>query len=110
MRRGDLVTHAGPGDYGKKPRPALVIQSDRLIGSDSVLLCLLTSEEDTRPDLPRVAVAPTPANGLQLPSQIMVEKILAAKRSKCGKVVGRLEPDTMARVDAVLAFVVGLAD
>jgi hypothetical protein len=28
MRRGDLVTVAAPGDFGK-PRPALVIQSDR---------------------------------------------------------------------------------
>jgi mRNA interferase MazF len=27
VRRGDLVTVALPGDYGK-PRPALVIQSD----------------------------------------------------------------------------------
>lgn len=110
MRRGDLVTHAGPGDYGKKPRPALVIQSDRLIGSDSVLLCLLTSDEEAPTSLRRIAVAPTRTNGLQVPSRIMVEKIIAAKRGKCGKVVGRLEPDTMARVDAVLAFVVGLTD
>lgn len=78
--------------------------------SDSVLVCLLTSEEDTRPDLPRVAVTPTPANGLQLPSQIMVEKIIAAKRSKCGKIVGRLETEIMEQVNAALAFVVGLAD
>jgi mRNA interferase MazF len=110
LKRGDLVIHAGPGEYGKKPRPALVIQSDRLIGSDSVLLCLLTSDEDAPPSLRRIAVAPTQANGLQVPSQIMVEKIIAAKRSKCGKVVGRLEPDTMARVDAALALVIGLAD
>ncbi len=27
MKRGDLVTIALPGDYGK-PRPALVVQSD----------------------------------------------------------------------------------
>lgn len=104
------MTHAGPGDYGRKPRPALVIQSNRLIGADSVLLCLMTSGEDTPPDMPRIAVAPTPANGLQYPTQIMVEKIIAAKRSKCGKVVGRLDPDIMERVDATLAFVVGLAD
>ena len=87
-----------------------MIQSDRLIGSDSVLLCLLTSDDDAPPSLRRIAVAPTEANGLQVPSQIMVEKMIAAKRRKCGKVVGRLESDTMAQVDAVLAFVIGLAD
>jgi mRNA interferase MazF len=110
LRRGDLVTHAGPGDYWRKPRPALVIQSDRLIGTDSVLLCLLTSDEETPTSLRRIAVSPTQANGLQAPSQIMVEKIVAARRSKCGKIIGRLEPHIMTQVDAVLAFVVGLAD
>lgn len=110
MRRGDLVIHAGPGDYGRKPRPALVVQSDRLIGSESVLLCLLTSEENTPLGLPRIPVAPTPANGLQSASNIMVEKIISARRTKCGKPVGCLEPDILDQVDAALALVLGLAD
>jgi mRNA interferase MazF len=109
LRRGDLVTHAGPGDYTKKPRPALVIQSDRLAVSDSVLLCLLTSEEDTPTGLPRIVVDPTELNNLRERSSIMVEKIVAARRGKCGKVVGRLEPEMMERVDAALAVVIGLA-
>ena len=87
-----------------------MIQSDRLIGSDSVLICLLTSDEDAPPSLRRIAVAPTQANGLPMPSQIMVEKIIAAKRSKCGNVVGRLDAEIMQQVDAALAFVTGLAD
>ena len=29
MRRGDILTVAAPGDYGK-PRPAVLIQSDLL--------------------------------------------------------------------------------
>jgi mRNA interferase MazF len=110
LNRGDLVTHAGPGDYGTKPRPALVIQSDRLRASDSVLLCLLTGEEDTPHDLPRIAVAPSPRNGLACASQIMVEKIISARRTKCGKRVGQLEPEIMEQVDAALALVIGLAD
>ena len=87
-----------------------MIQSNRLIGCDSVLLCLLTTEEDTPPDLPRIAVTPTPANGIERPSQIMVEKIIAARVSKCGKIVGQLEPEVMERVDAALVLVMGLAD
>ena len=110
MRRGDLVTHAGPCEYGKKPRPALVVQSDRLLELDSVLLCLLTSEDDTAPGLNRVPIKPTSANGLQRPSQIMAEKLMSARRTKCGKVIGHLEPEVMDEVDVALALVLGLAD
>jgi mRNA interferase MazF len=42
MQRGDIVTVAAPGDYGK-PRPALVIQSDLFDELASVALCLVTS-------------------------------------------------------------------
>lgn len=110
MRRGDLVTHAGPGDYAKKPRPALVVQSDRLSASDSVLLCLLTSDEDQPSGLTRVAVDPMPANGLRRRSHVMVEKLISARRSKCGEVIGRLEKEAMDEIDAALALVVGLLD
>lgn len=40
MLRGDLVTVALSGDYGK-PRPALVIQADAFAGHPSVTLLLL---------------------------------------------------------------------
>lgn len=110
MRRGDLVTHAGPGDYSKKPRPALVIQSDRLMGSESVLLCLITSDDDAIPALPHILVMPTQVNGLHRTSYVMVEKIIAARRGKCGPVLGQLGSEIMEQVDATLALVVGLAD
>ena len=42
MRRGEIVTVAVQGDYGK-PRPAVVIQSDWLAETESVLVCLLIS-------------------------------------------------------------------
>jgi len=105
-----MVTHAGPGDYGKKPRPALVVQSDRLAASDSVLLCLITGDPDTPQGLPRIAVMPTPENGLRDPSAIMVEKIISARRATCGQTIGRLEAETMSRVDAALTLALGLAD
>lgn len=62
------------------------------------------------PGLPHIAVSPTPANGLRVPSYIMVEKILAARRTKCGNVVGHLEPAMMEQVNTSLALVIGLAD
>ena len=41
MRRGDIVTVSAPGAYGK-PRPAVIVQSDWLQDTDSVLVTLLT--------------------------------------------------------------------
>ena len=43
MTRGDLVTVAASGDYGK-PRPALVVQADVYAEHPSVTVLPLTSE------------------------------------------------------------------
>lgn len=42
MRRGNLVTVALQGDYGK-PRPALVIQADQFADLGSVVILPITS-------------------------------------------------------------------
>ena len=43
VKRGDIVTVAAPGDYGK-PRPAVIVQSNFLNDTHaSIMLCLLTS-------------------------------------------------------------------
>ena len=107
MRRGDIVTVAAPGDYGK-PRPALVIQSDLFEELPSVTLCLVTS---TLRDAPifRITVDPSPANGLQRVSQIQIDKILTVARERVGGVVGRLDEATLLKVNRSLAVFVGIA-
>jgi hypothetical protein len=47
-------------------------------------------------------------NGLLEPAQIMVEKIFAAKRGKCGAVMGVVDDATMDALDDALMFAVGL--
>ena len=107
MRRGDLVTVALQGDFGK-PRPALVIQSDRFDTSATVTLLLLSG---TLVDAPlfRIAVAPGEANGLRAPSQIMVDKAMTVRRERIGAVIGRLDDDAMVAVERSLALWFGLA-
>ena len=107
MRRGEIVTVAVQGDYGK-PRPAVVIQSDWLAETDSVLVCLLTSTMRETP-LYRLAVPSTPETGLQRVSQVMVDKMMAVRREKCGPSIGRLDEAGMLALDRLLALVVGLA-
>ena len=80
MRRGDLVTIAMQGDFGK-PRSALVIQSDQFDAHATVTVLLLSSTLIEAP-LFRLTVDSAPGNGLCKPSQIMVDKAMTVKRDK----------------------------
>ncbi len=108
MKRGDIVTVAPPGDDGK-PRPAVVVQTDVLteLGSQSLILCLMSSAEMQSP-LFRIAVEPTEANGLNRPSQIMVDKLLTVPRKKIAGAIGSLTDEQMVQLNRTLAFVLGL--
>lgn len=107
MKRGDIVTAAFAGDYGK-PRPVLVIETDSLPGTDSVLVCLITSTVREEIVQRRVLVEPSADNGLRVRSQISAEKIFAVKRTRCGEPIGHLDVETMRRIDGALALVLGL--
>lgn len=108
MKRGDIVTVAVSGDYGK-PRPAVVIQSDWLKATDSVLVALMTSALADAP-IYRLTLEPDARNGLRMPTQVMVDKIVAVPRAKCGKVLGRLDEKARIALDHMVSVVVGLAD
>lgn len=108
MKRGDLVTVSAQGDYGK-PRPAVVIQSDALNAADSVLVVLLTSAVADAP-LYRLTVEPAAENGLKAVSQVMVDKVLAYPRAKCGPVIGHLSIADMLVLNNMLSVMIGLAD
>ena len=73
MKRGDLVTIALQGDYGK-PRPALVVQSDLFSEHPSVTILPVTSDLRKAP-LFRIDVEPTAGTNLKNRSQVMVDKV-----------------------------------
>lgn len=106
MRRGDIVTVALPGDYGK-PRPALVVQADAFAGHPSLTLLLLTSARHEAP-LIRIDVEPDSGNGLERPSQICVDKAITVPHARIGRRIGQLEQATMLTVNAALARFLGL--
>lgn len=89
MRRGELITVAISGDFGK-PRPAVVIQSDKFQPYPSIVVAFVTSTLEDAP-LVRVAVDPTPENGLEKPSQVTVDKLFTIPANKAGPVFGRLD-------------------
>ena len=102
MRRGDFVTVVTSGDYGK-PRPALVIQSDRFAPLTSIVICPLTTTLRTDADLFRLDVAPSEDNGLRQPSQIAIDKITVVPVAKVGEVIGRADDALLQRVTRALA-------
>ena len=109
MRRGDVVTVAATGDYGK-PRPAVIVQTDAFPETHaSVVICQMTSELTEAPDF-RITIDPTTANGLQVRSQVMADKPVTVRRERIGRTIGRLEVEDIGRLGIALAFVMGLAD
>ena len=107
MRRGDLITVALQGDYGK-PRPALVIQADQFSELESLVILPLTSTIIDAPLL-RLTIEPSPETGLRTSSQIMLDKPIAVKTEKVGPVFGHLDDATMISVNRSLALFLGLA-
>ncbi len=105
--RGDFVTIAMQGDSGK-PRPALVIQADQFSEHTSLTVLPVTSTLVAAPLL-RVTVPPTAGNGLQKPSQVMVDKAMTVKRDKVGQAFGRLDAEAMVEVERCLAVFLGVA-
>jgi mRNA interferase MazF len=106
MRRGDLVTIALSGDYGK-PRPALVVQDDAFDGLTSVTVLRVTSELHDWP-LFRITVEANADTGLQKRSQVMVDKAATVPRSRIGQRIGCLDIDTMQAVSTALAKFLGI--
>jgi mRNA interferase MazF len=109
MRRGDVVTVAATGDYGK-PRPAVIVQTDALPAKHaSVVVCQMTTDCSDAADF-RVTIEATEKNGLRVRSQVMADKPVTIRRERVGRLVGHLGDDDIARLNVALAFVMGLAD
>ena len=106
MRRGDLVTIALQGAYGK-PRPALVIQSDLFSEHPSVTILPVTSELRSTP-LFRVPVMPSESNGLYKASEVMTDKVQTVPREKIGEVFGHMAEEDMLAVSRALAVFLGV--
>ncbi len=106
MKRGDLVSVAISGDFGK-PRPALIIQSDHFEELGTVVVLLVTSALVDAPLL-RISLQPSNTNGLQKPSQIMIDKIMTVRKDKIGAVFGRADDETLLKVGRTLPVFLGV--
>lgn len=105
--RGDFVTIAMQGDFGK-PRPALVIQANQFGEHSTVTVLPVTSTLVAAPLL-RITVQPSADNGMQKPSQVMVDKAMTVKRDKVGQAIGRVDANVLVEIERCLAVFLGIA-
>ena len=108
MKRGDIVSIAAGSGYGGKPRPAVIVQSDLYVSTASVVVCLFTSDPKEI-TITRHLIDPDDVNNLERRSWLMIDKILAVRRDKVGRHIGRLSPGKMGELDRSLLVFLGLA-
>lgn len=107
MRRGELRLGNLQGDAGKR-RPLLVVQTDQLNDTHAtILVCALSSHLRTAPEY-RLDVEPGDDNGLEVPSQVMIDKIHSISRDKLSEPIGGLDPSMMDRVTEAMTFTLGI--
>ena len=109
LKRGAVVL-ASLGAPTGKPRPFLVLRSDRFAAHAFVTLVAFTSTlvEDAAPL--RVDVRPSPENGLALPSQAMIDHIQSVRLASIASVIGQLAAADMRAITTAVAVYLGFAD
>jgi mRNA interferase MazF len=108
MNRGEIWTVSGGADYAGKPRPAIIVQDDDFDATQSVTICAFTSDPTEAP-LFRLLVVPSEANGLRVPSRLMVDKLTTVPKSKLGSRIGRLGDEDLVRLNRAILVFLGLA-
>jgi mRNA interferase MazF len=109
MRRGDIWTVAGGKDYAGKPRPAVIVHDDSFDATDSITICVFTTDETDAP-LFRLHVDPNERNGLRAACRLMVDKITTVPKAKLGARLGRLEDQDILRLNQAALVFLGLAE
>lgn len=107
MRRGEIWTVAGGKGYAGKPRPAVILQEDCFDATDSITLCIFTTDETEAP-LFRLAVTPNAGNGLRAPCRLMVDKITTVPKSRIGTRIGRLDEADVRHLNRAILIFLGL--
>ena len=108
MKRGEIWTIAGGGDYTGKPRPAVVIQDDSFDATASITICAFTTDPTEAP-LFRIPIEPSDGNGLRAPSRLMVDKLTTVSKERLGSRVGRIDDEDMVRLNRAILVFLGMA-
>jgi mRNA interferase MazF len=107
VKRGDVVLMVVPSELGR-PRPGVIVQADEFKDLTTIFVCPISS--DVQDNLPlRPTIEAKSSSGLRLRSQIMTDKMVALRRDRVRRVIGRLDSETAQQLDRALLVVLGLA-
>jgi mRNA interferase MazF len=108
IARGDVVLMVVPSDLGR-PRPGVIVQADEInAGLSTVLVCPVSSDLQDTLSL-RPFIEAVPESGLRLRSQIMTDKLVALRRDRIRRVIGRIGTETYEQLDRALLVLLGLS-
>jgi mRNA interferase MazF len=112
-RRGDVCLVSFDPTLGaeiKKTRPAVVLQNNIANRfSPITIVAAITSQMD--PTLyPTEVLIRTPEGGLDVDSIVLLNQIRSIDRQRLIRRLGRVSPDTMAKVDRALIVSLGLTE
>jgi mRNA interferase MazF len=108
VKRGEVWTVSGGAPYAAKPRPAVIVQEDRLAATQSIALCAFTTDPTDAPLL-RMLVEPTDRNGLRVASRLMIDKITTVPKARLGRRLGKLNDEDVLRLNRALMVFLWLA-
>lgn len=113
MARGDVIRvelpapSQGSGHEQAGVRPAVAVQATAP-GTSTMMIVPFTSRLDALRFPYTFKVEPSPANGLDRPSVLLVAQLRAIDRRRILETIGRLEPEDMARLEQELRRLLSL--
>jgi mRNA interferase MazF len=108
VKRGEIWTIADGGDYAGKARPVVILQDDRFDMTDSITICVFTTDATEAPYI-RLVIEPSEANGLREVSRLMVDKITTIRKLRLGVRIGQLPDDDIVRLNSAVLVLLGIA-
>jgi mRNA interferase MazF len=112
MARGDILLVSLPDPEGHEQmgtRPAIALQADPLPTPGNMIVVIpMTKSQAALRFSHTMKVDPTPNNGLDLPSVVLVQQVRAIARTRIIRRLGQLEASHLAQVDRLLKSLLSL--
>lgn len=108
MKRGEIWTVSGSGEFANKLRPVVIVQDDSFDATASVTVCAFINDETEAP-LFRLDILPNARNGLRQESRLMVDKITTVSKSRLRSQIGYLDVADLVRLNEAMLVFLGLA-
>ena len=110
--RGDIHIIDFPevgGHVVRGPHPAVVVRTERMQRSTTVIVAPMTSAPRSAPEKPRYLVPVSGReSGLSRDGYVKCDQLATFPTSFLGPKAGRLNPDAIDRLNAALRFVLGV--